>query len=168
MNVLPALLNNSAAKGEYGYHPKCRNIVITHLCFVDDIMVFTDGTVSSIEGVIKSFNKFEEMSELRINLDKISIYLAGVSTTARDTIVNRFNFNITSLPVRYLGLPLLTKRMTSANYNHLLEKLRQMITKWSVKFLSFVGLTNSSVQSSQVYLIFGAQLLDYQAVVCEK
>lgn len=40
MNVLSRLLDKAAADRRIGFHPKCKNVQITHLCFADDIMVF--------------------------------------------------------------------------------------------------------------------------------
>lgn len=139
MNVLSALLNNAVSRGEYRYHPKCQNLGITHLCFADDIMVFTDGTIRSIARVIENFDKFAEMSGLRINLEKTTLYLDGVTDSDRQAIAASFPISLASLPICYLGLPLLTKRMTQSDYFPLLEKIRQKISKWPVRFLSFAG-----------------------------
>lgn len=55
MNVLSQLLDKAAARRVIGYHPKCQNILLTHLCFADDLLVFTDGTRRSVENVLKIF-----------------------------------------------------------------------------------------------------------------
>lgn len=43
------------------------------------------------------------------------------------------------LPVRYLGLPLLTKQMTVRDYASLIEKIRARIGSWTARFLSIAG-----------------------------
>lgn len=43
MHVLSKLLDKSAAEHKIGYHPKCKNLSLTHLSFADDILVFSDG-----------------------------------------------------------------------------------------------------------------------------
>lgn len=70
-------------------------------------------------------------------MEKTSIYLAGISNSNRQEIENNFSFTIASLPVRYLGLPLMTKRISSSDYYPLIERIHHRITKWSVRFLSF-------------------------------
>lgn len=57
----------------------------------------------------------------------------------RTDIEPRFSFSLGSLPVRYLGLPLLTKRMTRADYESLLEKIRSRIMSSTARFLSYAG-----------------------------
>lgn len=44
MNVLSHMIDKDAERREIGYHPKCKNILLPHLYFVDDLLVFTDGT----------------------------------------------------------------------------------------------------------------------------
>lgn len=48
MNVLSCLTDNAAVEKKIGYHPKCKTIRMTHLCFADDLMVFIDGQQRSI------------------------------------------------------------------------------------------------------------------------
>lgn len=67
MNVLSKMLDDAAKKGKIGYHPRCKNIDLTHLCFTDDLMIITDGTRSSIDGIIKIFEDFDKMSGLKIS-----------------------------------------------------------------------------------------------------
>lgn len=43
MNVLSRMIDNAAVTEQIGYHPRCKNILLTHLCFADDLLVFTDG-----------------------------------------------------------------------------------------------------------------------------
>lgn len=64
------MLDKAAEKNLFGYHPHCKNILLTHLCFADDLMVFTDGTKRSVEGVLRIFEEFATMSGLKISLEK--------------------------------------------------------------------------------------------------
>ena len=36
INVLSQMLDKAAEKKLFGYHPRCKNILLTHLCFADD------------------------------------------------------------------------------------------------------------------------------------
>lgn len=62
MNVLSKMLDAAAVKGEIGYHPKCKNIDLTHLCFADDLIIFADGKKHSVEGMLRVFEKLDKMS----------------------------------------------------------------------------------------------------------
>jgi hypothetical protein len=139
MNVLSCMLDKAAEGKRIGYHPRCRNMSLTHLCFADDIMVFSDGTTKSIKGTLEVFDRFAAMSGLKISLEKSTAFMAGISPRAKEAILQQFPFALGTLPVKYLGLPLLTKRMSQMDYLPLVEKIRTRITSWTTRFLSFAG-----------------------------
>lgn len=83
-------------------------------------------------------------------ISHLNILFAGVSMQVREDMATRFPFTSGQLPVRYLGLPLLTKCMTSNDYLPLIEKIRKKITSWTARLLSFAGrlqLITSVIQS---------------------
>ncbi|XP_024010914.1 uncharacterized protein LOC112086234 [Eutrema salsugineum] len=133
------LLDTEASAQRIGYHPKCQNLGLTHLSFADDIMVLSDGKVRSVEGIVKVSNDFVRISGLKISMEKSTIYLAGVTDLVRTELDERFHFQTGHLPVRYLGLPHLTKQMRKQDYLPLLEKCRKRIRSWSVRSLSIAG-----------------------------
>lgn len=52
VEVLSQILNQVAATRKLKYHPKCKKL--KHLAFADDLMVFTDGSLSSIQALRES------------------------------------------------------------------------------------------------------------------
>lgn len=139
VDVLSHLLDKAASQKIIGYHPRCQNIPLTHLSFADDLLVFTDDTKRSIENVLKIFEDFAAMSGLRISLEKSTLYTAGLSDNQEGDILNAFPFASGELPVRYLGLPLLPRRMTVNDYMPLVEKIRKRMSSWTGRFLSYWG-----------------------------
>jgi len=142
MDVLSKMLDKAAAARHFGYHPKCKTMGLTHLSFADDLMVLSDGKIRSIERIIKVFDEFAKWSGLRISLEKSTVYLAGLSATARNEVADRFPFSSGQLPVRYLGLPLITKRLSTTDCLPLLEQVRKRIGSWTSRFLSYAGRLN--------------------------
>ena len=110
MQVLSKLLDKAAKQKRIGYHPYCQDLSLTHLCFADDVLVFSDGKKNSIEGILDVFREFAKMSGLNISLDKSTLYMAGVTDEDNVAILEQFPFEAGSLPVRYLGLPLMSKK----------------------------------------------------------
>lgn len=47
-------LDDAAATGKIIYHPKCEEAGLTHLCFADDLLIFSDGSASSVRGILSS------------------------------------------------------------------------------------------------------------------
>ena len=138
MEVLSKLLNKAANERKIGYHPYCQDLQLTHLCFADDLLVFVDGKKSSVEGILQVFKDFAGISGLKISLEKSTLFLAGICED-RDDILAQFPFEIGTLPVRYLGLPLLIKRMTSSDYSPLIERVKKRISTWTARHLSLAG-----------------------------
>lgn len=122
MQVLSKLLDKAAKGGTIGYHPYCEDLNLTHICFADDVIVFSDGKKKSIEGILEVFQEFAKISGLSISLEKSTLYLAGVREEDSLAILEEFPFEAGSLPVRYLGLPLLTKKMNARDYSPLILK----------------------------------------------
>uniref|UniRef100_A0A0D3E306 Reverse transcriptase domain-containing protein n=1 Tax=Brassica oleracea var. oleracea TaxID=109376 RepID=A0A0D3E306_BRAOL len=139
MQVLTKLLDKAALENRIDYHPYCKELSITHLCFADDVLVFSDGKKSSIEGMLTVFKKFAMMSGLSISLEKSTMFLAGVKEDATVEILDQFPFEAGSLPVRYLGLPLLSKKMSITDYAPLISQIRNKISSWTARHLSFAG-----------------------------
>jgi len=122
-----------------GYHPRCQKMDLTHKSFADDILVFTDGKIRSLDSIVEVFEYFAKISRLEISLEKSTIYLAGVSDARRQEMESRYSIQSGKLPVRYLGLPLLTKRMTIADYKPLLDRIKSRISSWTARHLSMAG-----------------------------
>lgn len=87
MNVLSLKLDKAAIEKKIGYHPNCKHLKLTHLCFADDLMVFVDGTKKSIQGALEVFDEFATHSGLKISLEKSTLYMAGVPTDIKTEIL---------------------------------------------------------------------------------
>jgi len=72
-------------------------------------------------------------------MEKSTVYLAGVPSSLSQEIKDRYHFDVGHLPVRYLGLPLVTKRLTSTDYRSLLEQIKKKIGSWTARYLSYAG-----------------------------
>ncbi|XP_024004984.1 uncharacterized protein LOC112082115 [Eutrema salsugineum] len=139
MNVLSKKIDKAASERKISYYPGCKDMELTHLCFADDLLVFVKGDKQSIVGTLEVFNSFATQSGLHISIEKSTVYMAGIEDDLRAEILREFPFEIGNLPVRYLGLPLLTRKMSKIDYTPLVEKIRSQIQSWSAKHLSFGG-----------------------------
>lgn len=57
-NVLYMLLNRASAFIRIGRHHKCDQVHVTPLIFADDILVFTDGSASSLREIVLVLEEF--------------------------------------------------------------------------------------------------------------
>ncbi|KAJ9536736.1 LOW QUALITY PROTEIN: hypothetical protein OSB04_un000121 [Centaurea solstitialis] len=139
---------------QFIHHPGCDSIELTHLCFADDLFVFTGGDVDSVEVLKKALFLFEKRSGLSPNLTKSDIFFGNVSDSARETILNCLPFRMGTFPIRYLGVPLSPVFLRVSDYGGMIARVKQRIQNWKMKFLSFGGrrqLVRSVLQSLQLY-----------------
>ena len=138
-NVLSKMLNRAACEHQFEYHPQCKKVQLTHISFADDILVFTDGSVRSLRGVLTVMDKFATISGLHINATKSSIFASG--QTIREVVqeAELLGLKVGKLPVRYLGMPLTTKALTKQDYEPLIDRVRRRMLAWRNKYLSYAG-----------------------------
>ena len=123
----------------FGFHKGCEEIQLTHLCFADDLFVFTNADVASIEVVKKALSLFAIRSGLSPNLNKSDIFFGHVPDAIKEAILNCLPFRMGSFPIRYLGVPLSSRTLKASDYGGLITKVRNRILNWKSKFLSFGG-----------------------------
>ena len=139
MDVLSKELDLAAREGRFGIHPKCAFPLVTHLSFADDLLIFFDGTADSLRGIMQVLRDFQRKSGLALNLRKTSVFLDGNDRVAAQSVATDFGLTQGSLPVKYLGLPLSSRRLGRIGYQPLLDKVRQRISSWTARHLSFAG-----------------------------
>lgn len=140
MEVFSKLLHSRYDSGYISYHPKTSTLEISHLMFADDVMVFFDGSSSSLHGFYETLDDFAGWSGLRMNREKTQLFHAGLSSS-KNAAITSYGFPIGSLPVRYLGLPLMCRKLRINEYAPLLDKISNKFRTWAVKSLSFAGRT---------------------------
>lgn len=70
MNCLSWILSKATMEGKIGYHHKCEETRLTHLCFVDDLLIFIEGKLDSIKNILQILKEFEDQSGLALNIQK--------------------------------------------------------------------------------------------------
>ncbi|XP_039033897.1 uncharacterized protein LOC120169900 [Hibiscus syriacus] len=78
MNVLSKMLDLTASKCVFQYHPKCKRIGLTHLSFADDLLIFWKGTVNSVVGIHCVLQEFYKYSGLVLNSLKTEVFSSGL------------------------------------------------------------------------------------------
>lgn len=133
------MLNQAAVDGKFGFHPKYEKVQLTHLSFADYILVFTDGTEASLNGVLTVMDQFASMSGLQINATKSSILVAGPNSHLLNHAASARGIQVDHLPICYLGMPLTYKVWSKTDYEPLIDQLRKKFLSWTHIALSFAG-----------------------------
>ena len=82
----------AANRQGFQFHPRCKEINLTHLCFADDMFLFSSGTHSSVQVFMDELNRFACFSGLQVNKQKSAIFLAGVSDDVKNNISPQGSF----------------------------------------------------------------------------
>lgn len=88
MEYLSRCLNTTALHNNFNFHRKCERLKISHLSFVDDLMIFTRGDFMSVQIICDVLQDFGEASGLKTNSLKSSIFLAGLNDFERESVLN--------------------------------------------------------------------------------
>ena len=123
----------------FDYHWRCKKIRITHLCFADDLMIFCEGSLQSVELLQQSLQEFYALSGLLPNKGKSCIFIAGRNQSYMKAVRDILDFPLGELPVRYLGVPLISSKMGASHCKPLVDCITFRATSWTAIFLSFVG-----------------------------
>ena len=73
-----------------------------------------------------------------MNKEKTELFVGGLNQ-AETTDLRSLGFTPGSMPIRYLGLPLMHRKLRISEYRPLLVKISGQFTAWSCKKLSYAG-----------------------------
>ncbi|GJY61185.1 hypothetical protein Tco_0461842 [Tanacetum coccineum] len=99
---------------EFKYHFGCRSLKLTH------------KLLKTLEHTIPNYTKS-------------TIIFGSMNNAEKKNILDNGPFKVERLPVKYLGVPLTSKRIGVNNYKSLLDRIRNMILNWKNKCLSYAG-----------------------------
>lgn len=88
------------------------------------------------------------------NLGKSTVLFGNAKDHVKHSILNILRFKVGSLPVSYLGVPLITKQIGFTDWKSLIEKVQVKVNNWKNRMLSYAGrlqLIASVLASMQVY-----------------
>ncbi|XP_013624294.1 PREDICTED: uncharacterized protein LOC106330365 [Brassica oleracea var. oleracea] len=139
MDILSKKLDRAAQSRQFGIHHWCSYPLITHLSFADDMLIFFDGSTASLGVIIQLLNEFHSGSGLCLNLAKTGLFVDGANHTVSREMAASFGLSQGSLPVRYLGLPLMPHKLRPHDYQPLIDRVTKKIKSWTLRNLSFAG-----------------------------
>jgi len=103
---------------------------------------------------MQKFEEFSAMSGLKVNNMKSHMFFGATSALTKQFLQQSEDFKEGTLPVRYLGLPLVSTRLSIADCQVLIDKVHNRISSWAAKLLSYAGrvqLISSVILHLQVY-----------------
>lgn len=139
IEYLSRMLKVATYDSDFNFHPKCGPLRISHLAFADDLMLFARGDIISVSILMDCLNKFGEVSGLRMNNLKSSLFTAGIFGHDLEDIQDVINIPRGTMPFRYLGIPLAAEKLKVSCYAPFLDKIATYISSWTCSYLSYAG-----------------------------
>lgn len=91
----------------HGFQMQTRGPQINHLCFADDVIIFTSGDRTSLQLIMKIPSTYEAVSDQLINREKSHFMIPSKTPYITVEIIKEVTgFNQKESPIAYLGCPL--------------------------------------------------------------
>ncbi|KAK3226027.1 hypothetical protein Dsin_005889 [Dipteronia sinensis] len=128
--------------------------MLSQLCFADDLIMLCHGSLSSALILKAALDEFSLLSGLHGNHAKSKIFTSDVSSTISQQLINLFSYTVCFLPIRYLGIPIISSRLCLRDCSPFMDKVSARLTSWLNRCLSYAGrlqLIVSVLASLQVF-----------------
>jgi hypothetical protein len=114
---------------------------ITHLLFVDDILVFSAGTRGEADNLNNTLKLFSKATGMIINEGKSTLTTSCLSELEKRRYRLLFPFEEKTIDegLKYLGFTLKPNDYRKEDWSWLLKKLEKRLSSWSHKWLSRAG-----------------------------
>ena len=139
MEAFSGLMNSMVSEGKLKFHWKCDKEKISHLCFADDLLIFCKGEIHSVSCVAQCLEVFRQLSGLSPNPDKSNVFMCGIAANVGEQILSLLGYNAGCLPVRYLGVPLISSRLKGSDCRALVDRIIARAKSWTCRALSYAG-----------------------------
>ncbi|GKA24782.1 hypothetical protein Tco_0710815 [Tanacetum coccineum] len=155
MEILSLIIKRRVRESDvFAYHRYFSKLELVNLCFADDLFLFAHGNTNSARVIMESLEKFKIVSGLVLSLPKSTAYFCNVTNHVKMSILQILPFEEGRLPVKYLGVPLVSSRLIYKDCKELFEKVQHRVDDWKNKSLSIAGrlqLVNSIIGLLHVF-----------------
>lgn len=135
---------------------------ISHLAFADDLLLFVEASLDQVEVIKTILDLFCNSSGQKISQDKSSIFFSNiVQWQAKVQITEQLGFRRIENLRKYLGVPILHKRVKKQPFQFVIDKVSRRLSTWKPTNLSLarrVTLTKSVLQALLSYVMQTALL----------
>lgn len=88
---------------------------------------------------MEALNHFSQASRLVANMEKSSLFMAGVDEPTKEALLQQTDFSQGQFPMRYLVLPLSPKKWNKIDCKILVDKITSKINTGYSRKLSYAG-----------------------------
>lgn len=115
------------------------NVEVSHLQFADDALILGKWSLENAKNLCRVLRCFHMSSGLKVNFSKSKFFGIGVSVDDTNNFASFLNFQPSSLPCMYLGLPIGANMNKGLNWKPIIDKFHNRLSSWKAKTLSYGG-----------------------------
>nr|GEU28766.1 hypothetical protein [Tanacetum cinerariifolium] len=151
MEVFMLMLKRRVSEtSTFTYHRFFSELDLINLCFADDLFLFAHGDVNSAKVIKDALDDFKDASGLNPSMPKSKAYFCNVINYTKLAILNILPFEEDCLPVKYLGVPLVSSRLISRD--------------WRLQLIQFV-LSSMHMYWASVFMLPSRMVLDIEQIM---
>jgi hypothetical protein len=109
---------------------------ISHSQFVDDTLLMGSPTAREANSLKEILQTFSDASGLECNKDKSQIFFFNTPPPIQHHISEILGFNRSSLPSKYLGIPLIDNALRNSSWENLLSSFSKRLSSWTFRALN--------------------------------
>jgi len=170
MNSLSIHINKVVTENRCRPIMICRNNFISHILFVDDVLIF--AMLCRISWICLSdiLERFQRASGLIINKAKSTLFHNDVNMELVNWISELFGIETWSLKegLKYLGFQLKAKGYSKNDWQWLIERYYKKISAWEYRSLSLAGRVILSQAVLSQMVVYWAHLFYLPASIIHK
>ncbi|CAK8576189.1 unnamed protein product [Lathyrus sativus] len=102
-------------------------------------VLIMEGDEISLHMILQTFRAFSMSTGLIMNPNKCRIYFGGLDKEKRKVMKEMSGFQEGTFPFRYLGIPLVGRKLNITHFMPLVDRIVARIHHWSSKLLSYAG-----------------------------
>lgn len=140
---------------------------ISHIFFADDLMLFAEAIEHQARVIMNCLDNFSKRSGLNINHAKSLIFCSpSTNNRLKRRLGGVTGFTVLDNLGKYLGVPVLQKRVTKSTFAYILDGMKKKLSNWKADMLSLAGrrvMVQSILATMPVYTM---QVISLPVSVC--
>ena len=132
-------------------------LAVSHLFFVDDLVLFTKADMKNCISMLDALEGFCGISRQKISKEKSRVYFSpNVDGNKRDELCKVLGIRSTPKLGKYFGFPQKQPRSSSKDFDLVVERVQSKLAGWKRHLLSFAGkvvLTHSILTTIPAYVM---------------
>ena len=163
MDFLGQLIEEKCTKLWHSVKASQSGLAFSHLMFVDDIMLFAKTNRVNCSAIRDVLDYFCSLFGQIVSQSKSRVYVSlNVDRDSRESLCDILGFASTPTLGKYLGFPLKHPGSSSQDYNIILDRVKQKLSRWKANMLSLAGrsvLIQASTAAIPSYIMQCSHLL---------